>query len=346
MGSDKVVLFVALLSTTQAILFGSKEVCYDQYGCFSNAKPFNNAKGNLPDSPEKQGINFSLNTIECVNQVINVNDFGSIRDSYFNPDLKTILIIHGYTDDGGAAWVVEMVDELLYYQDANVIVVDWKDGAGKINYFKAVANTRVVGAVAAQLIQDLKSVFGISYSDVHVIGHSLGAHTGGYIGEIISGLGRITGLDPAGLGFENYDAIVRLDPSDADYVDVIHTDGGTIRQLAFGTLKALGDADFYPNDGKKQPGCPTIRTTLLDIFRDKLSKLPGNVACSHMRAIDLFTESINSECTFFSFPCSSWDNFHSDKCTMGYHSNKETRGEFYLKTASEEPFCIDKRRFN
>ncbi|KAK6188493.1 hypothetical protein SNE40_004656 [Patella caerulea] len=242
-----------------------------------------------------------------------------------------------------------MVDELLNYKDANVIAVNWKEGAAQANYFKAAANTRVVGAVAAQLIKDLKSVGGISYSNVHVIGHSLGSHIAGYIGEIIPGLGRITGLDPAGLSFENYDVVVRLDPSDADYVDAIHTDGETIIQLAFGMSKAIADADFYPNGGKNQPGCPSTGATLLDLITGNIGQLTSSVACSHMRAIDLFTESINSDCTFNSIPCSSWSNYENGQCTscgsgcavMGYHSNIQSRGSFYLTTASKELYCIN-----
>jgi len=48
-----------------------------------------------------------------------------------------------------------------------------------------------------------------------------------------------------------------LDPTDAQFVDVIHTSGPV-----FGFLAPLGHADFYPNNGKiPQPGCsfmPTI----------------------------------------------------------------------------------------
>ena len=36
------------------------------------------------------------------------------------------------------------------------------------------------------------------------------------------------GLDPAGPWFENTDPIVRLDPTDATFVDVSHTNGGSL----------------------------------------------------------------------------------------------------------------------
>lgn len=41
-----------------------------------------------------------------------------------------------------------------------------------------------------------------------------------------------SGLDPAGFGFESKDPSVRLDKTDALFVDVIHTDGQPI--LTFG----------------------------------------------------------------------------------------------------------------
>ena len=39
------------------------------------------------------------------------------------------------------------------------------------------------------------------------------------------------GLDPAGPYFENTDKVVRLDPTDAMFVDAIHTDGESILTL-------------------------------------------------------------------------------------------------------------------
>lgn len=76
--------------------------------------------------------------------------------------------------------------------DYNVIGVDWSAGAKKA-YPKAVANTRVVGAVITRLVDVLKYKFDLKVKDLHLIGHSLGAHIAGYVGQKVPGLSRITG---------------------------------------------------------------------------------------------------------------------------------------------------------
>ena len=60
----------------------------------------------------------------------------------------------------------------------------------------------------------------------------------------------LSGLDPASLYFITDRTSFRLDESDAQYVDVIHTDAGV-----FGTTLASGHTDFWPNGGSSQPGC-------------------------------------------------------------------------------------------
>lgn len=40
---------------------------------------------------------------------------------------------------------------------------------------------------------------------------------------------------------------VRLDRTDAEFVDVIHTDSKSILQLGLGMSQAIGHIDFYPN---------------------------------------------------------------------------------------------------
>ena len=63
------------------------------------------------------------------------------------------------------------------------------------------------------------------------------------------------GLDPAAPYYENEHIDVRLDPTDADFVDVIHTDSKTIIIHGFGTIQRMGHVDFFPNGGFHQIGC-------------------------------------------------------------------------------------------
>jgi pancreatic triacylglycerol lipase len=63
------------------------------------------------------------------------------------------------------------------------------------------------------------------------------------------------GLDPAEPHFSKTDPVVRLDPTDADFVDVIHTDAGPFINGGLGILQPVGHVDFYPNGGIEQPGC-------------------------------------------------------------------------------------------
>ena len=111
----------------------------------------------------------------------------------------------------------------------------------------------MVGADIALLVNLMINQHGAKPTDFHLVAHSLGAAVAGYAGHRIVGLGRITGsflpvffslvyllmviylgLDPAGPFFENADPIVRLDSSDAKFVDIIHTDGSPNLLLGFG----------------------------------------------------------------------------------------------------------------
>jgi hypothetical protein len=70
--------------------------------------------------------------------------------------------------------------------------VDWSGGSFD-PYDQAVVNTQVVGAVISELVKALHNTTPLDYSNVHLIGHSLGSHICGFAGERIPGLGRITG---------------------------------------------------------------------------------------------------------------------------------------------------------
>lgn len=113
----------------------------------------------------------------------------------FNPAKETKFIVHGFFHSGAKVYFQEMKDALLGAGDFNVIIVDWSKGNG-LPYTQATANTQIVGADIAILVNKLIASHGASADRIHCIGHSLGAHICGYAGQRIVGLGKITGLDP------------------------------------------------------------------------------------------------------------------------------------------------------
>ena len=73
-----------------------------------------------------------------------------------------------------------------------------------------------------------------------------------------------------------------------------------------------------------------------------------NFGCSHMRSLHIFTESINSNCTFRSYPC-ALENLQSEKCStcgeygcnnMGYNAKSNRNGTYFTMTRAARPFCI------
>lgn len=69
----------------------------------------------------------------------------------------------------------------------------------------------------------------------------------------------------------------------------------------YGMSQPVGHLDFYPNNGKEQPGCdltegPLVPLTLVKQGLEEASRVL--VACNHVRAIKLFTESINGKCPY------------------------------------------------
>lgn len=167
----------------------------------------------------------------------------------------------------------------------------------------------------------------------------------------------------------------RLEKSDAEFVDIIHSCAGL-----YGYQRSHGHADFYPNNGKaKQPGCDgmqqvigsdhiyltcsaqiiirlvTIHDVLLSIFFRLTTAYHVHLClnfyalaegCSHGRSTEFFAESIDSNIPFVSYTCESWEKFengdckdNSDKTDMGFPASPNSRGDYYLYTNSEPVFA-------
>lgn len=323
---------------TLLALVSSDQVCYDGLGCFTNDYPFGGTMQRpispLPESPAKINTKFFLYARNSPSyEQISANNLGKM----FSPAKLTKIIIHGWFDSSFEDWIIEMKTALLEVGDFNVIAVDWEWGAKRM-YQDSAANTQIAAAETARLIQGLIDHRNTSVGDIHLIGHSLGAHTVGYVGKRIKGISRISGLDPAGPYFENTPAEVRLDKADALYVDNIHTMAYKFASVfSVGTMQALGHVDFYPNGGTSQPGCNMVSV------------------CSHAASHTLFIDSIRNECPFFSYPCASSDAFDDGLCLrcgrngcnrMGYWSSqKKDLNQLYLNTQSIDSAKLCEQHF-
>ncbi|KAH0809912.1 hypothetical protein GEV33_012880 [Tenebrio molitor] len=283
------------------------EVCYEDLGCFEASGPFGYLDM-LPSKPEEIDTKFLLypghSRRRSGSSPAEV-PFTSIKEAFewakqgFNKSLPTKVLIHGFGSDCSHIWIYEMRSALMAVEEVNVICVDWENGAILPNYVKATANTRLVGKQLAMLLKGLVDNNGLSLRNTHLIGFSLGAHVAGFAGAELGNLSRITGLDPAGPLFESQDPRARLDQTDASFVDVIHSNGENLILGGLGSYQPMGHVDFYPNGGRMQKGCSNL-------FVGAVSDIIWCKGCGN----------------------------------MGYYADRSKgRGQLYLITRDEEPFC-------
>lgn len=217
---------------------------------------------------------------------------------------------------------------LLERGNFNVIAVDWGLGANA-NYATSRGRVGPVGAQVANFIRFLNTNSGVNPRAVHVIGHSLGAHAAGFVGKGLTGtmrLGIITALDAADPGFHIDTPSGRVHVDDAEYVESIHTNGGGL-----GMLNPLGDASFYPNFGRRQPGCG------IDI----------GGGCAHGRAHQFYTESITTTRHFVGRQCRNMADINNENCVSsganrrmgGEPADTAARGIFWVPVNSASPFA-------
>ncbi|KAM7069282.1 LOW QUALITY PROTEIN: lipase member I-like [Molossus nigricans] len=193
-------------------------------------------------------IMYTRNNQHCAEPLLEQDNSLNVN---FNTSKKTVWHIHGYRHGSIPSWLQNFLRILLDQDDINIVVVDWNRDATTFIYNTAVENTRKIAVSLSECIQKLLE-HGASLDNFHFIGVSLGAHISGFVGKIFKGqLGRITGVDPAGPGFSGKPSNGRLHHTDAKFVDIIRSDTNGL-----GIKEPLGHRDYYPNGGKKQPGCP------------------------------------------------------------------------------------------
>ncbi|ALC39639.1 maker506, partial [Drosophila busckii] len=280
-----------------------------------------------------ENITFWLYNLKNIKQPVLLNPL-HLNPSDFLTGYPIEIIIHGYTGHRDFApnnWIRPV---LVLKKSANVISIDYGPLVREGCYFQAVRNSRLASECLAQLINKLFEMDWMRPDKLHVIGYSLGAQVAGQLSNYVEQkLDHITGLDPAKPLFVNAPNALKLDKSDAEFVDIIHTD-----PFERGMLLPLGHADFYPNGGGSyQPGCQN------EIMRS---------TCNHDRAPQFYAESIDSTVGFWGLKCENMIKYAEQDCgdptyaLMGYGVPKTTRGSYFLPTGDHKPFALGKTQFS
>ncbi|KAH8357005.1 hypothetical protein KR200_011907, partial [Drosophila serrata] len=285
----------------------------------SNLNPFSSKKLRM------QFYLFKREFPECGREL----DFSSERkfkNSGFNASLPTRLMIHGWMSQSRGSFNRDVKNAYLTKGEYNVIVADWSASSANINYFSVVKLIETFGAQLAQFTRNLNRQFGADFDSIYFIGHSLGAQIAGSAGKRLSPdkINTIFALDPAGPKFRHRSAEFRIDPTDAKYVESMHTSAN------FGFRRPTGSATFYPNYGAYQRSCYYL-------------------GCSHIRSYQMFAESINSPLGFWGTPCvrenGKWkcDQSKRQSIRMAGEPSVHKEGIFYVKTSSGDPFALGKQ---
>lgn len=169
-------------------------------------------------------------------------------------------------------------------------------------------------------------------------------------------LGRLTLLDPCPMAQASV-----ISRDDATFVEAIHTSSQGICSES-----PLAHVDYYPNGGDAQPcgtgscSCPDGSLVCSSCYHGATRCVLGlgflgipDWLANHIRAVDLYRESIGRPSAFMSWRCSeTYDEFvagsrscadggASELVPMGEHSMDQRTpidGLYYLKTAGVSPF--------
>lgn len=116
----------------------------------------------------------------------------SIMQKLSNRPIK--LVTHGWESSADKNAVINIKNAYLKKHDVAVIAVDWSSVANSVWYPVVAYETKMVGSHVAKFINGLNKRYNVLGSQLHLIGHSLGAHVMGNAGyETKLKVDRITG---------------------------------------------------------------------------------------------------------------------------------------------------------
>ncbi|KAL3283115.1 hypothetical protein HHI36_006271 [Cryptolaemus montrouzieri] len=195
------------------------------------------------------------------------------------------------------------------------------------------AAAKYVGNIIGNLMISIHEKRHISTKNMILLPHSLGSHVSGYaaktVKQVLPRIARIIAMDPAGPRWVNKPCDKRLCKTDADVVEVLHTDVGGL-----GYEAPLGTIDFYANGGSNQSGCDSPEAS-------------KEFACSHCRSWAYVIEAIKHPNHFISENCNDWKTYQEKKKRCGNMSialgdlEAKEGGVYYFKTHNKSPFAME-----
>ncbi|CAB3229370.1 unnamed protein product [Arctia plantaginis] len=197
-------------------------------------------------------------------------------------------------------------------------------------YPKSVRLVKVLGKKIGEFLVKLTEQ-GLQSENIELVGASLGAHVVAHAAKYFyqatgRKVARITGLDPAGPCFKALSPEHKLYRTDADKVDIVHTniDG-------FGTAETLGHLDIYVNGGEFQPS--------------DIPYIPCLVICSHVRALIYWWQALEHPKKFIAVKCNNVQEARFAQCFnnsqtnyLGVEAKFDRPGIYYLATDNEFPY--------
>lgn len=177
--------------------------------------------------------------------------------------------------------------------------------------------------------------FGLNPKILELIGISHGGQAISFIAKRyrdITGknVSRITGLDPSGPCFRNNKPEERIDASDADFVEIVHTN-----IEGYGLAGAVGHVDFYVNGGEYQLG--------------DFESLPCTNFCSHSRSYTLWLSALLHPNSLIAMQCDSIQDARDRNCydrkpfvtnVLGLNVDKSKQGIFLLVSSNVFPYGL------
>ncbi|KAH8248053.1 hypothetical protein KR038_012014 [Drosophila bunnanda] len=322
----------SMLPTPQGLLDGSKQLIAGYPFEFvssslsvicSQALASNKIKSKY--MPDIKLMNFQLQTACTKTNFPLTKPEEMWHSPLFDPKKKVVILATGWTTTVNGSDTIDVFSKAYNCRgDVNFVAVDAARFVDTL-YTWSAFNTEEIGeniALALVKLLDLMPV-----SNIHLIGHSLGAHIVGSAGRNLHRLTgqtipRITGLDPAKPCFNEGEVLSGLLRGDADFIDVIHSNPGVL-----GKRSPLGDADFYPGGLDPLPaGC-------------------FSVVCAHARSWQYYAETVfpGNERNFLATRCSSLTRLRDFRCAgeevpMGYAVPLNLKGNFFLEVSATSPF--------